>query len=420
LRAEKIVIADLREPVLSTPQRAALAAAEAYPVDISEQAVLEQARIQTGLSDFGMEDFRKRLRLWADSINALPDLTALGRAGLFADMVRYAANRLRIEDLVERHPEILKITIDRPIVVAGLPRSGTTFLQNILSSDERLRSLPYWEAVRPVPEPGAESSANRMEDPRRAQALATWAQHDALMPFVKAIHEMSADHTSEDGELQALDFGGYVLEWYASPATLWAEHYWKTDQTDVYRYLKKVLQALTWLHGPNRWLLKNPQHMEQLPVLHRVFPDATIVITHRDPVASVQSAVTALAYAYRITRTRIDTGGLIAYWLPRFEKLLRRCAHDHGSIPTERIVDVYFHELMAEPMRVLGQIYDAAGLPLTADIRSRLSAFLRENRRGKHGQVVYDLRGDFGVDPAEARRNFDFYFARFPVKVEVI
>lgn len=417
--ADKILISDLRAPVLSDLQRAALAAAEAHPVSISEQTVLEQARAQTGLADFGPDDFRERLRLWADSINALPDLTALGRVGLFTDMVRYAANRLRIEDLVKRHPEILDIAIDRPIIVAGLPRSGTTFLQNVLSSDERLRSLPYWEAVRPVPEPGAITRGNREQDPRRAQALATWAQHDALMPHVKAIHEMSADHVSEDGELQALDFGGYVLEWYASPAVLWAEHYWKTDQLDVYRYMKKVVQALTWLHGPNRWLLKNPQHMEQLPTLQRVFPDAILVITHRDPVASLQSAVTALAYAYRITRTRIDTDGLITYWLPRFEKLLRRCVRDHGSIPAKQIVDVYFHELMAEPMRVLGQIYDAAGLLLTADIRDKISTYLKENRRGKYGQVVYDLRGDFGADPAEVRKSFDFYFARFPVKVEV-
>jgi hypothetical protein len=110
---------------------------------------------------------------------------------------------------------------------------------------------------------------------------------------------------------------------------------------------------------------------------------------------------------------------LITYWLPRFEKLLRRCVRDHGSIPAKQIVDVYFHELMAEPMRVLGQIYDAAGLPLTADIRDKISAYLKENRRGKYGQVVYDLRGDFGADPAEVRKSFDFYFARFPVKVEV-
>src|SRR5690606_34906503 len=126
----KTIIEDMRSPRLTPLQAEALAAAAANPVTITPETVLEAARAETGLSDFGDPGFRIRLKLWCDAVNAERDLTHLARAGTYADMVRFAANRLRVEDAIRRHPEILSIEIDRPLIVAGLPRSGTTYLQN--------------------------------------------------------------------------------------------------------------------------------------------------------------------------------------------------------------------------------------------------------------------------------------------------
>src|SRR5436305_808256 len=125
--------------------------------------------------------------------------------------VRYAANRLRIEDVVRRHPEILDIEIDRPIVVAGLPKSGTTHLQNFLATDERLRSLPYWEGLWPVPAPN-EIVPKGQPEPRREKCAAGWAKDQELFPLAAALHEMSPDHIVEDVELQCIDFGSYHIE----------------------------------------------------------------------------------------------------------------------------------------------------------------------------------------------------------------
>jgi hypothetical protein len=415
--AEKIDITDMRNPVLTPLQQAALAAAEANPVPLTEAAVLGAAQAATGLSDFGDDDFRVRLGLWLKGTRDDANLSAAGRAGIFMDCVRYASNRLRVEDLVKRHPQILNIKIDRPIVVAGLPRSGTTYLQSFLAADDRLRSLPFWEAVRPVPAP-EETALPDEPDPRLTKATEEWAQYDALLPYIKSIHEFSPDHISEDIELQAVDFGSYYLEWLVM-APEWQEHYFSTDQTPTYRYLKKMLQVLTWLKGPNRWLIKCPQHMEQLVPLTTVFPDATVVINHRDPTASIQSAITALCYSARVRCKTVQPDQVADYWTHRYERLLGACVRDRGKLDDARVVDVYFHELMADPWKIIREIYRKAELPLTDAAWWAMDSFVRNNPRGKHGQIHYDLRRDFGRTPESIRERFKFYFDRFPVRAEV-
>jgi hypothetical protein len=414
---DKIDITDMKHPVLTPLQEAALAAAAAHPVTLTEDAVLEAARAATGLTDFGPDDFRPRLRLWLKATEADTNLSAAGRAGIFMDSVRYATNRLRVEDLVKRHPEILTIEIDRPIVIAGLPRSGTTYLQSFLAADDRLRSLPFWEAIRPVPGPD-EQAAPGAEDPRHVKATEEWAQADALLPYIKSIHEFSPDHISEDIELQAVDFGSYYLEWLVM-APEWQEYYFATDQTPTYRYLKKMLQVLTWQKGPNRWLIKCPQHMEQLIPLTTVFPDATVVINHRDPTASIQSAITALCYSARVRCKTIQPDAVADYWIDRYERLLGACVRDRDRLDDSKTQDVYFHELMADPWRVIREIYQKAGLPLTDAAWWSMDNFVRNNPRGKHGQIHYDLRRDFDRTPDSIRQRFKFYFDRFPVRQEV-
>jgi hypothetical protein len=239
-----------------------------------------------------------------------------------------------------------------------------------------------------------------------------------MLPHMKAMHEFSPDHVSEDVELQAIDFSSYLIEWLARTPR-WRDYYLAHDQTSTYAYLKKALQVLTFLKGPNRWVTKCPQHMEQLPAVHRVFPDATIVITHRDPVASIQSAITMSCYAARILRKRVDPQADAEYWIDRYERLLRRCVRDRDTLPESRVLDVYFHELMADSDAVLKQIYSKAGLSLTPAALTQLHEFLAAHPRGKHGQVQYNLKRDFGLRPEEIRERFQFYLDRFPVRIEV-
>jgi hypothetical protein len=184
--------------------------------------------------------------------------------------------------------------------------------------------------------------------------------------------------------------------------------------------MKRVLQLLQWRRGGSgkRWVLKCPQHLEQLPVLLRVFPDATIVFTHRDPVAVIQSTLTMQAYTQRIQRPVVEIAWLRDYWIDRIERLLRACIRDRGLVPAERGFDCIFHRFMSDVWSVLDQVYAKAQLPVTDEVRARLIRYIADHPRGKSGQVAYDLKGDFGVDPATLRERFRFYLDRFPVRAE--
>jgi hypothetical protein len=413
---DDIRIGDLAEPVLTPEQRAAIEDASRVPVKLEVAAVLEAAAQRTGLSDFGADDFRERLALWLASAEGDADLGPLGRLSVVNDCVRYAANRLRFEDLLRRHPEIRDVEIRRPIVIAGLPRSGTTHLLNLIAADERLRSLPYWESLEPIPDP-SETPEPGGEDPRLARCRASYAMQDVLVPLLRNMHDMAPEHVHEEIELQGLDFSSYELEWIAT-VPRWRDYYLSRDQTPHYAYLKSVLGALQWLRGPDRWVLKSPQHMEQLLPLHRTFPDATIVLTHRDPVSVIASAITMLSYGDRIRRKRVDPRAVAAYWIDRIERLLRACARDRDRIPASQSLDVAFHEFMADDVGTVERIYALAGLEMTPAARAALERFMAENPRGKHGRILYDLKADFGVEPEALRKRFDFYFERFPVEVE--
>jgi hypothetical protein len=412
-----ISITDLAEPQLTDIQRAALDHGERHPVELTTEAVLAAAVERTGLSDFGPVDFRARLGLWLDEVGGDPERTGLGRLMLHNDCVRYASNRLRIHDLLTRHPEILDVEIAAPVIVVGLPRSGTTHLVNLLAADTRLRSLPLWESYEPVPDP-TETPGPDNTDPRYRRAEEQWRSMEAMLPYLAAMHPMRPDHVHEELELQLPDFTSYELEWVAR-VPRWRDYYLAQDQTPHYRYLKTVLQILQWRSPRERWVLKSPQHLEQLGPLMEVFPDATVVITHRDPVSVVQSAATMMTYAARLSYRTPDPGWYLTYWTDRIRRLLEASLRDAHLVPDDQRTDVLFHEFMADEMGSLARIYRVAGLELTTGARKEITGYLDGHTRGAEGRVAYDLRAGFGAEPDEVRRAFGFYHDAVDIEMEV-
>lgn len=414
---ETIHIRDLRAPVLTGRQRFALGAAELSSVTLRPDAVLSAAMETTGLHDFGPDDFRDRLAAWLAGIDADANRTALSRVVMYEVCYRFAMTRLRLHDLLTRHPEIHDVEIREPIIVVGLPRTGTTHLLNLISADDGLRSLPLWESWEPVPVPGEPVTADE-RDPRHARCARQWDQQLSVLPHVAAMHPMDADHIHEETELQGPDFAGYSLEWMARVPE-WRDHYLVTDQTPHYRYMRTALQALQWQRGPDRWVLKSPQHLEQLGPLLATFPDATVVVTHRDPVSVVQSAATMMTYVARLQYHKVEPGVIFDYWADRIETMLRASVRDRHLLPADRTVDVLFHEFMADDLGTVERIYKTAGRELTAGARQAMEDFAATHTRDRFGRVDYDLRRDFGVEPAALRERFGFYLDRFPVAVEV-
>ncbi len=411
-----IRINDLASPNFTPAQLKMLEATKDLKVAMTEDAVLQAAMTETGLDDFGSEDFKERLRIWLQAADADSSLRPAARFGVFSNCVRHLKNRLRLEELLKKNPEILKTKIEHPIIIVGLPRSGTTHLLNLIAADSRLRSLPYWESLEPVPVPGEEPGPGG-EDPRILRCRQAYRQQDEMMPLLRAMHDMTPEHIHEEIELLEMDFGSYGIEWIAHVPS-WREYYLSLDLRPQYEYLKKALQALQWMRGPRRWVLKSPQHLEQLGALDAVFPDATIAFTHRDPVSVIQSAITMLAYGDRMRCKKVGLEPLADYWISRIERLLRSSVQDRERIPAARSIDVLFHEFMADDIGMVEKIYRLAELPMNKAARAALENFMHSSPRGKHGRVRYDLRGDFGIEPDALRERFAFYFEKFPVQTE--
>lgn len=410
-----IYITDLANPVYSDAQRAALDYGETLVVSLQRADIMAEAEQKTGLSDWGEQDFVPRLDLLCDEWSSDTGLTGIGRLSLRNKLLQHACSRLLIQRQFTLHPEIREIPIERPIIVAGLPRSGTTHLLNLMAADSRLRALPLWESYEPVPMPGEQADGTGV-DPRYQRCADAWGMMQAMTPHLAAMHPMNPDHIHEELELMGPNFGSYNYEWL-SPCPRWRDRYYAEDQHGQYAYMKDVLRLLLWQQRgsdqPTRWVLKCPQHLEQLPVLYDTFPDATFVLTHRDPVAVIQSAITMLAYGQRMNRRRVMLTQLLEYWTARVEHLLRACVRDRAVLPAAQSLDLPFHVLTGDDLGAVARIYALAGLELGPAALGELRSF-SEQQQDAYGRVVYDLQGQFGVAPGQLRERFGFYFEAFP------
>ncbi len=413
-----IRIDDLASPVLTPEQQGVLAYTDSLDIDLSADGLHAAAADLAGSSDFGDPEYRRRLGLYLKAVTDDTGLSSLGRLVQRNRVTRLLASRALLNDLLRRHPEIREIVIEAPLIVVGLPRSGTTHLVNLIAADSRRRALPYWESQEPFPRPGEGPGVDGL-DPRFVRIVAEHASEQSIAPLTKAMHDRFPAAIEEEVELLDLDFSSYTLEWHARVPG-WRDAYADFDQDAHYAYLRTVLQALTFLRGPRHWVLKSPQHLEQLGPLMRTFPDATVAFTHRDPVAVLQSAVTMLAYGDRIRRSDVDAPGLADYWATRIERLLTACVRDRELVPAAQSLDVRFDDFMRDDLAVVAQLYATAGVELTGHARRELQAYLDANPRGKHGRVLYDLARDFGADPRMLRERFAFYTDRFSITEETL
>ena len=411
---------DLADPQFSPDVAEMFAGAAAFApmlpleFDAVHAAAIEQ--LGGGFTDFGAQhhgDYREALTWLLESLRTEAGLSGMGHVSLHTQIVGMLKNRLLLADLVGRHPEIRDIPIERPIIIVGQPRTGTTHLHNLLAADPGLRSLHYWESQQPVPIP---AEVGIEPDPRLERCGMGLAFLDLALPEFKRMHEMTVDHVHEEIQLLANSFSTMLFETMATMPS-YREWYRSTDQTPHYEYMKLQLQAMTFLRGGDRWLLKSPQHLEQLPVLNGVFPDAVVLITHRDPVPVTTSLLTMLGYTARLQVEAVDLHKIGSYWAERNAQMIESCQRDRATVPVTRTMDVIFHEFMADDLSTVGDIYELADQPLDDRARAAQADYLAHHLRDRHGKVVYDFE-QFGVDPASLRSRFEPYVERFGVRRE--
>jgi hypothetical protein len=416
-RPADVHIDDLANPILPPEIVAAQGPIEemAAGLDWSVDGVLASATAESGLEDFGSDDFKSRLDLILRSLNDDHPLNAMGRVSRFALLVKFLKNRLLVEDLYNRHPEIEEVVFEPPILIAGLPRTGTTHLHNLISADPQIRSLPYWEALEPV-SPVGEVTPPGGVDPRYTRAEAQCAQQEIVLPLFNRMHEMRADYVHEEIDLLAVDFSTMFFE-NLGIVEKWRDAYLASDQTPHYAYLKRILKALQWQRGPKRWILKSPQHLEQITPIMNVFPDATVVFTHRDPVSIVASLATMIAYGARLSDSAIDLPRYGNYWRDRVRDLLNACARDRDKVPAAQSMDIRFQDFVGQDMDRVRDIYALAEQSLSDASVDSMAAYAQANPQGVNGKVIYRLE-DFGLDATSLREEFRDYTDRFDVRLE--
>jgi hypothetical protein len=383
-------------------------------IRLDEKSLLDAARRQTGLEDFGADDFLEPFRILLDALEAEACLSGFGRFVTRRLILMLLVGRLRLEELIRLHPEILEECIDRPIVIGGLPRTGTTHLMNLGSRDPALRSLPFWESLEPFPDP-SEGFAGDGQDPRIARCAQALAFQNRCMPHFDAMHEFAPELPHEEIQLMAMQFATQLFEAsYHIPS--YRDWLIATDQTPAYAYLARCLKALQWLRGPKRWLLKSPQHLENLVPLFRAFPDARFIQTHRDPVRVAASLSTMIAYGRRMNTDarHLDAHEVGRYWVDRLLGWLECSIRDRASIPADQVMDVRFHEFNADNIGTVERVFEFADQPLGAAGRGAILGYIEANPAGRHGRVDYRLE-PLGLEEAELRSRMKFYQDHFDV-----
>jgi hypothetical protein len=377
--------------------------------EFSEESVLEAAREATGLSDFGDEDFREGLRVLLTTYDKTAGFNEKGRRRFYRRVVQLLSQRLKIEAAFARHPEIRERQIRRPVYLTGLPRTGTSALFNLLAMDPAARPLLLWEGIFPDPledlEPG-------QEDPRLVALRAHYERGRQKNPEFTKIHFADADTPEECVMLLAHTFCDLQMgiEPLMDPYGAWFQ---KQDLRASYAYYHDLLKMLDWQRPGERWLLKSPAHLWALDVLVEMFPDACIILTHRNPLEILPSYCSMMA-TLMVAREPLDLEELGATVLEFLARSLERGLAARDRSDPRCFLDVDYQRFVAEPIKAVESIYDYFQLELPAEAEAAMSAHVRDNPRGKHGEHDYSL-AEYGLTPEAVTKRLAFYIDRFDI-----
>ncbi|MDB5968160.1 MAG: hypothetical protein JWQ90_610 [Hydrocarboniphaga sp.] len=377
-------------------------------VRLDTDDLIRRAQASTGLSDWGDEPLREPLEVLCHSFENDARLNLGGRIVVRNYLKRLLENRLRMQRDFTQHPEILDVEIHRPVFIVGLPRTGSTLLQRLLARDPAVRSLATWEMIFPSPPPDDASIAT---DPRIARAafrikMMNWGAPD----FVTA-HELVVDEPEECVGLlmTTLISNAYELMNDLSGYRSW---FGQQDQRGSYRYFKRQLQLLGWRRPRDHWVLKCPVHLFGIKALLDVFPDATLVQTHRDPVSVMPSVCSLFSVVQTLLSDYADPRLLGSDWVERWAQGCDDASTLRAAGAEPRFVDVAYKQMISDPFVAVRDIYAARGETFTPEAEAAMRRWLAGNPQHKHGKHQYRLE-DYGLTADQVNTRFASYRERF-------
>lgn len=375
---------------------------------------MQQARDVSGLSDYGDESFVKPFRMFLDCVARDTNFHAQGLKEFKTETVRNLVNRLRFQNDLKRHPEILDEDVSDPIIVLGMPRSGTTKTLRMLASDPNLLTTRQWQLLNPAPFPNA---APGQQDPR-IEAAGLYDNLAKGRPEFHAAHHMGVN--AYEGELPLFDltFNDWSLN-NRNPSRLW--HQWvlaRTEPSDIdnHLYVRSLLQYLQWQEGGRknrRRLMKPAGHPAFLEELLLVYPRATVLSLHRHPYECLASYATLWTYLWsmRIEGVELKSTSEFIFdycktWVDRYMESRDRLGSD------SRIIDVQYEQIRNDPMPVFRKLYQRANHTLTAEAEQKMMEWEKHNEQGKHGAHTYSLE-KLGLSEKQIDEALGPYIHRF-------
>ncbi len=363
--------------------------------------LIEVAERETGLSHFGGDSFREGLEVLVGALNREGKLNAAGDRAIRDRIVMHLSQRLQIEEWYRRHPEIDEVDIREPLFGVSLPRTGSSALSFLLSSDPDIRYLRVWESGQPCPPP----STVEGPDPRRGQAA-----NEADRQAARKSHTPSGiDGAMECQDLMALDFKSQTFQAFAQVPSF-SQWLMDADLTSTYLYERRAIKLLQWGEPFRHWRLKAPTHMLYLPYLDNAFPDARFVMTHRDPTDVMLSVCIVYADIISNFTDTVDhryIGELnVATWSEAIDRAIafRDAGNDH------RFYDIHFRAMHKDPVGEVRGLYDWLGVPVTDVFADNMARWWAENDlRSREEKPDPSL---FGLDYGEVRSKFAKYLAR--------
>jgi hypothetical protein len=376
-------------------------------------SLVDAAQRKTGLQDFAADRHRRALEVLVESINDEARLTATGRQIQKTRLLAALANRLRIQELLRRHPEIHEIDLGKIVLIAGLQRTGTTLLQRLLNSHPDIRGISGAEVLNPVP---TIDHVERGERARTRRAIIAERAFAYLAPDFKAIHPTDHDEPEEEVPLIDLTFMSQSSEAIMSVPSYsrWLEG---QDHTWTYEYFRRVLQVLSWQRPGRIWVLKTPQHMEHLDAFRSVFPEATIVQTHRDPRKTVASFCSMVAHARGILSDHVDPLEIGQHWFRKTQRMVQRSARTREGPGADRFVDVSYYDLTRDPISELRRIYERADVTFGDEAERQAARCVEANPQNRFGRHNYRLE-DFGLREQAVDDAFSAYRQRHAIPFE--
>jgi hypothetical protein len=382
---------------------------------LKKEALLDKARAFTGLDDFGDPWFERPLDVLLDAIKAEARLNEAGEWTAMKQVVKILADRLWAEQWFEAHPEILARPLPHPVIVVGPMRSGTTRMHRLLAADHRFTHMRSFETISPVPRPGFVHGGPdfRVTLAARIARLARLAN-----PRTLTIHPTGPMEAEEELGLLVNSFWStkHDAMWWVPSYGRWSE---AQDPTPAYAQMARLLKLIGWSQQASSlrpWVLKTPQHMFDLPVLMKLFPDARLIFTHRDPLAVVGSAASLAWNQTIIYSDHVDAKAIGAEWLRKTRLQIERMRAARDEIPAERQMDVHYEEMERDWRSAMARVYRFLGLDIAPALPA-MEAYQQRAAALKRRPHQYSLE-EFDLSPGQVLDELGDYVEAYGIAME--